>query len=99
TITFASTPSVEPGDIIIIHSTVDGSFNTARPYYRAGEFCRVVARSGSTVTVSRPLYSAYTGGANLRVYRMNPIRTGLSGMTIKCTPGQYGVRINLGTDL
>src|SRR5690606_4314867 len=84
TLTFAAAPAVVPGDVIVLHSTIDGSFNTARPYYRAGEFCRVIGVSGSTVTVSRPLYDTYTGGATLKVYKVNPVRTGISGMTLRC---------------
>lgn len=99
TITFAAAPDLAPGDVFILHNSNDSSFSTARTYYRAGEFCRVDSVSGATVTLTSPTYGAYTIGANITARKVVPIRTGISGMTIRGTTGQYLIRVDLGTDL
>lgn len=100
TVTFASAHGLEPGDVFIIYNTVDGSFNTARPYYRAGEFCKVRTVDSSTkVTVTRPTYDGYRVGADIECYKLVPIRAGVSNMTIECTPGKNGISIEFGSDL
>jgi hypothetical protein len=50
---FVATPSAAGiGDIVAIYEPANFSFNLARTYYRAGEFARVVDRSGYVLTVS-----------------------------------------------
>jgi len=99
TVTFASAPSLAPGDVIILHDSADSSFSTARTYYRAGEFCRVDQVAGNVVTLTRPTYAAYASGGTVSASKVNPIRTGISGMTIRGTTGQYLIRVDLGTEL
>lgn len=100
TVTFASNPGLVPGDIFVITDTTNGSFNPNRTYYRAGEFCKVIGVSGNTVTLSHPLYGGtYGTAANFVIYKVTPIRTGISNMTIKCATGQVGILINWGADL
>lgn len=100
-VTFATTPALEAGDVFILHDSADYSFSTAtgRPYYRAGEFCRVASRSGTTVTLTAPTYASYASGSTVGASKVVPIRTGVSGMTIRGTTGQTVLRVDLGTEL
>lgn len=98
-VSFASAPNLIPGDVFILYNSADSSFNTARTYYRAGEFCRVASISGSTVTLTTPTYAAYSSGSTVTAHKLVPIHTGVSGMTIRGTTGQPVIRIDLGTDL
>lgn len=99
TVTFATTPDLSPGDVFVLASTVDGSFNAARTYYRAGEFCRVASVSGTTVTLTAPTYASYVTGGTVVPRKLVPIRTGISGMTIRGTTGQTVIRVDLGSEL
>ena len=99
TVTFAEAPDLAPGDVFILADSADSSFNAARTYYRAGEFCRVRSVSGTTVGLTRPTYAAYSAGSTVTPYKMVPIRTGVMDMTIRCTMGQTGIKVTYGTDL
>lgn len=71
------------GDVLVIYNATDSSFNTARTYYRAGEFVRVRSVAGTTVNLTEPLVAGYTAGANMHVYKLTPTRVGVHGLTIK----------------
>lgn len=98
TVTFASAPALQPGDVFMIYNPTDFSFHPARAGYRAGEYCKVAAVSGSTVTISTPTYAAYAA-ADVDVYRHDGIQTGMSGATMVFPPATYGIRTAFGTKL
>lgn len=102
TVTFTAAHGLQPGDVFVISDTTDSSFNAARIYYRRGEFCKVRDVSGNTVTLTHPLYLAsgtYGTGANIEIYKLNPVRTGVSGMTLKCSPGKDAIKVTYGSML
>lgn len=98
TITFASAPALQPGDVFMIYNPTDYSFHPARAGYRAGEYCKVASVSGSTVTLTTPTYAAYSA-ADVDVYRHDGIQTGMSGATMVFPPATYGIRTAFGTKL
>lgn len=99
TITFAGAPDVVPGDWLLIYNSADGSWNGARDVYRAGEYVRVRSVSGSDVTLTGPTFAGYAAGSTVSVYRMNTIKTGVSGARITLTAGVTGIKIIHGTEL
>jgi hypothetical protein len=70
TLTFASAPSVQSGDIIVIYNPTDFSWHPSRSYYRAGEQVRVATVSGSVVTLEGTLCDSYAASA-VTVYRID----------------------------
>ena len=69
TVTFASAPSLAVGDVFIIYNPTNFSWSPWRSVYRAGEWCEVLGVSGSTVTLTNPLYDSYTA-ASVSVYKV-----------------------------
>lgn len=67
TVTFASAPSLAVADIFCIYDTT--LFNSIRAYYYSGEWCQVKAVTGSTATITNPLYGSYTPSTTT-VYKM-----------------------------
>ena len=74
TITFASAPSLSPGDVIVIYNDTDGSWSNWRTYYRAGEYARVMQVNGSTVTVDGVLHDDYAI-ADVDLYKLTDFTT------------------------
>ena len=70
TITFASAPSVQINDVILIYNPTDYSYSGWRTYYRAGEYLRVATVSGNTVTLQGTLADSYTA-ASVNLYRFD----------------------------
>lgn len=108
TIVFASNPNLVAGDVLVIDDQTASSWNTARTYYQAGEFCKVSTVAANTpvagqytVTLSQPLYGGtyLTTNGNLKFWKLNPIRTGISNMEIVCQQGVYTVDISYGSNL
>lgn len=91
------------GDVLVIYNATDSSFNTARTYYRAGEFVRVKSVSGTTVNLTEPLVAGYTSGANIHVYKVTPARVGVSGLTVRAplaaSAEVAGIAVALGVDV
>lgn len=81
-VAFASTPSLVQNDVFVIYNTVNGSFNSVRDYYRAGEWCEVRSISGTTANLTNMLYSGYTA-ANCDVYKLSGPSVYLSDFKIK----------------
>jgi hypothetical protein len=67
TVTFVSAPSLAVADVFCIYST--DLWLASRPYYYSGEWCEVKGVSGSSATITNPLYDSYTP-ANVEVYKM-----------------------------
>lgn len=82
TVTFAAAPELAPGDVFAIYNPADGSFNAARPQYRAGEWCRVVAVAGAVVTLAAPLRAGYAA-ADVGTYRLAPTTVQLEGVEVR----------------
>lgn len=100
TITFSSAPSVAPGDTICIYNTIDSAFNSARTYYRNGEFATVRSVSGNVVTLANRIISS-TNYSMLQteVYKVDGFTGGLTGMTVKGKNGFRTVRLDWGRQL
>jgi len=81
TLTFASAPSLSPGDVFIIFNPTISSWSAYRTVYFAGEFCEVVSVTGSTVVVAGELYDSYNTG-DVDVYRIDSISVDVSGITV-----------------
>lgn len=89
-LTFASAPSLSSGDVIILYNPTGSSFSTARSYYRSGEFCKVADISGTTVTLSSPLYSAYTA-ASMSNYKLADSKISIRNLNIIGGSGSYNL--------
>mgnify|MGYP000256490854 CR=1 FL=1 len=82
-VTFASAPSLSPGDVFVIYNPTPSSWSGFRAAYFAGEFCKVVSVSGNTVTVAGNLYDDYITG-DVNIYRLDGIKVVFGGgMQIK----------------
>jgi hypothetical protein len=80
-VSFASAPSLSPGDVFVIYNPTNSSWSGFRTNYFAGEFCQVVSVSGSTVTVAGELYDSYNT-ADVDVYRLDAINVSIDGLTV-----------------
>jgi hypothetical protein len=90
TLTFATAPSLAPGDIVQIYNPTDFSFSAFRAVYRAGEFVRVAKVSGTTVTLQGTLCDNYTA-ASVNVYKLESATScHLRGFTLKGRAGTGG---------
>ncbi|MBS1832752.1 MAG: hypothetical protein JST65_08565, partial [Acidobacteria bacterium] len=76
---FVSAPALAPGDIFCLDPTT--SWSGHRSYYNAGEWCEVVAVSGSTVYLKNPLYDNYTA-ASVTVFKQVSKVAGIRDVTI-----------------
>lgn len=81
-VVFATTPTLVQNDVFVIYDTVDGSWNSSRPSYRAGEWCEVRSVSGTTVNLTNTLYDGYTV-ANCDVYKLSGPSVYLSNFKVK----------------
>lgn len=81
TVTFSSDPGLSVGDVFCIYNPTDSSWSNHRTYYRAGEWCEVVGVSGTTITISNPLYAGYTG-TDVDIYKLNSVPVDLHDFRI-----------------
>lgn len=86
-ITLASAPGVSPGDVCMIWDDDDYSWGSlvatrhpGRPYYKKGEFFRVLSVSGSTITLDRPLFDTYLTSENIQLAKLTMHRVNLTGL-------------------
>lgn len=77
-LSFASAPSLQPGDWFLIFNPTPGSFNPARSYYYAGEACRVSSITGNDVVLNRGLFDSYSE-SSVDLYRPTVGKFSLSG--------------------
>jgi len=100
TITFASTvaATVVAGDVLIISNSADSSWNPDRTYYRAGEFARVQSVAGAVVTLTKPTFDDYVSGGTVTVSKVNPVRVGISDLSIINKSTQAGIGLMYVTD-
>ena len=110
TLTFTTPPAAVVGDVLRIYDKENYSFSRARSYYRAGEFCQVKSVSGNVVTLTQPTYAAYSATAltttaslggvagvpRVTVVKVNPVRVGFSGMSMRFKVGSRGLRVTDG---
>lgn len=82
TIAFQTDPTLEAGDVFAIYDTDDFSFHPERAYYRAGEFFRVVSRTGPSVEVDAPAFDAYTTGVNIECHKLTPTYGSIRGIRV-----------------
>lgn len=94
TVTFASAPSLARGNVFIIYDTTNSRWNSARTYYRAGEFCFVRGVSGSDAQLTSPLYDSYTV-ADCDVYKMTDCTARVSGIKFTGTTATGLLKISL----
>jgi hypothetical protein len=82
TLTFTSAHGLSVGDAIMIYNPTDYSYSGARDYYRAGEYCTILAIINTTeVSLESPLYASYTAAA-VDVYKCSGYGSGkLAGFT------------------
>jgi len=99
--------TVAVGDVLVIYDSLSSSYSPDGPSWRAGEFVRVVAVSTTTVTISTALWGrslatptvSYVAGGTVSVYKLNPIRTGVSGISMTAKQGKSGITVSLGEGL
>tara|TARA_E500000318_G_scaffold24210_2_gene24403 strand:+ start:6746 stop:9223 length:2478 start_codon:yes stop_codon:yes gene_type:complete len=61
-LSFASTPSLSSGDVVVIYNPTDFSYSGFRSVYRAGEMSRVMSVSGTTATIQSVTFEGYATG-------------------------------------
>lgn len=88
TVTFASAPSLSIGDVFCIYDT--DLWLTNRPYYYKGEWCETKGVSGSSATVTNPLYDSYTP-ASTTVYKMNSKAVSFRNLRMVGGAGTFGL--------
>lgn len=81
-ITFASAPSVVPGDVVLVFNPTDSSWSTWRPEYKSGEFIRAGTVAASVVTTYGLTYDAYDI-ADVDLYKLVGKSTSFKNFTIK----------------
>ena len=94
TLVFASAPALVVGDVFVIHNPTAGSWSSYRTEYNSGEWCKVEAISGSTVTVRSPLYDTYTA-ASVDVYKITSPVVDVSSVKVVGTTTAGLVRATL----
>jgi hypothetical protein len=99
TVTFASAPTVAPGDVFIVHDETPSSFSTARDYYQQGEHFRVHSVAGNVVTIVGSARNSYALGASRKLYRVAEINVGISGFRMYFkeggAPGPAGIKLSM----
>lgn len=75
TLTFASAPNVNVGDVLVIYNPTNFSWSGYRSYYHAGEYVRVADIAGSVVTIEGSTCAAYVKTA-VTVYRLDDMSSG-----------------------
>ena len=58
-LSFVNTHGLAAGDWIIVYDPADFSWHASRPYYRAGEWCKIASASARGVTLEAPLRDDY----------------------------------------
>lgn len=86
TTTFASAHGLAVGDVYALWNSTAGSYSAARTVYYDGGVRKVCGINGLTVTNTAPWDSAFTVGANIRVFKKSLIRCGVRDMTILFKP-------------
>lgn len=81
-LTFASTPSISEGDVIIIYNPTDSSYSGFRTYYRAGEYARIKSVSGTTVELMNSIVADYTA-ATVDLYVISGVTGYVKDFTIR----------------
>ena len=76
----APSPALEKFDVVVIWNPTTFSWNTARAYYRQGEFVTVQEVSGTTINTTSALYDTYTTATN--VYKMTNASCSIKNLTI-----------------
>lgn len=95
-LTFASTPDVEPGDLLFIFNPADGSWSGHRSYYNAGEFVEVQSISGTTLTLRAGLYDSYVA-ADVVVHKVAPVQVKLEAPHVEITGNAVGaIKVDFG---
>ena len=97
-ITFSSDPSLSVGDVLIVYNSTNATFNAVRNEYRAGEFVKVQQISGNVITLSKPLYDAYTAGGTTGIYKITPTINILKNFQVKSKNAVYGIIVRYGVD-
>lgn len=98
TLSLASAPALTEGDVFIIFNATDSSWSGHRTYYHAGEFCEVLAVSGTTVTVRGPLYDSYAP-ADVALYKINSASVELRNLKVIGGASSTGlIRVELSVD-
>jgi hypothetical protein len=82
-ITFASVPDLETGDLFVIWNDDDGSWIpnlvATRPYYKAGEWCRVRSVSDVTAAIDTELFDSYLSTDNIHLAKVTTSRVSFEG--------------------
>jgi len=80
-ITFGADHGLSEGDVVVFTDTA--LFNTARPYYNAGEYVRVAEVLSSTqIEVDQPVYGDYPTPGNLTAWSFNAARVSLKNVQL-----------------
>ncbi len=80
-ITFASAPSLNVGDVFFLYDS-SVLWNSIRAYYYAGEWCECRGVSGSVAQLTSPLYDGYTS-ATVKAYKLNSPTVSFRNFKIK----------------
>lgn len=80
-VTFASAPDLQSGDVFIVYNPTDYSWSTHRDYYREGEFFQVHSVSGSVANIYGVPADNYIA-SEMDVYRVEGVRVSVEDIEI-----------------
>lgn len=78
-ISLNSTLNISPGDILILHNTIESSFSAHRSYYCDGEFVKVRSVSANLVTLEDALLTNYPAALTSKVFKLRPAKVDIQG--------------------
>lgn len=74
---------LQPGDWLIVFDPKDSSWHASRPYYRAGEWCRIASVAAGRIALSQPLRADYAG-PEIQLFLVTLRRPALLGGVWRC---------------
>lgn len=88
-VSFASAPGLNAGDVFIAYNPTDYSWSPHRAYYRAGEYFRchsVVGNVANIYGVPADIYAA----ADMQMYKMKQVQVGVEDINVIAGDGTIG---------
>lgn len=83
-----------PGDILIIHNSIESSFSAHRAYYFDGEFVKVRSVSENLVTLEDALLTNYPAALSTKVFRVSSTKVEIDGGSF-IGGGKYTLHLSL----
>ncbi|WP_312057100.1 phage tailspike polysaccharide lyase family protein [Acinetobacter courvalinii] len=93
-IILSDTSNILPGDILILHNTIESSFSAHRSYYCDGEFVKVRSVSANLLTLEEALLTDYPAALTSKVFKISPAHVEIEGGNF-IAGGKYALHLSL----